>query len=62
MEKLIKSITTSKYTVELHQDGVAFKIKHGTKKQDEPHTSEKIFDYKMADFMFNSKIEDYEGH
>jgi hypothetical protein len=60
--KLIKAYTSGRYRVELHEEGQGYKVKYEAKRHGEVQSSETIKDYNTASFLFDLKIDEFEGN
>ncbi len=60
MNRLIKSLTTGKFKVELYETPEGYQIQFDTNRGDVKQ-SETINDFNMAAFMFEAKIQELEG-
>ncbi len=62
-DKLIKAISTSKYTVELIETPSSqYIVQFEAKRYGERQYSEPVTDYKTASFLFDLKVDELEGN
>lgn len=61
MQKRVKSIITSRYEVSMYETSQGFEILYDSSETG-LRTSEVIQDYYTADFLFDMKVRELEGH
>lgn len=61
MEK-IKSVHTKRYDVYLYETSQGFQILYDHENQDGIRASEVIKDYGIASYLFDLKLDEFEGH
>jgi hypothetical protein len=60
--RVIKSICTDKYEVSLYKDSDDMWVIYTNKYSDGNSLSENISDFNMASYLFDIKVQEFEGH